>query len=275
MHWNTLLSYCLFSFILFLGVVFLVYSVQKFNHNLNLIVSVSVSVSVSATQKTLFRFWFGLGVVTCMFRSRFRSRSKYWFRSITITYPYSFFFFLNIFFGVTCPFWLSLLFSFIFLPSSGSSYPSSFEANLGIEPTSKDHGSDCESFTFTTRPGSFPLTFTLPLFYSSVNVVLTHFNLNSFQFLFKDFQSFSLLQIFLFRCQDKICQRFEGETQAQKTLLGNNVWTGIWHNEIVPLILSKTGVFDILLTLRITFISKVIINYKSRWNQTGFENLFY
>ncbi len=28
--------------------------------------------------------------------------------------------------------------------------------NPGIEPTSKDHGSDCESLTFTTRPGSFP-----------------------------------------------------------------------------------------------------------------------
>jgi hypothetical protein len=30
--------------------------------------------------------------------------------------------------------------------------------NLGIELTSKDHGSDCESLTFTTRPGSVPFT---------------------------------------------------------------------------------------------------------------------
>ncbi len=48
-----------------------------------------------------------------------------------------------------------------FLPSSGPFYPSSFPANAGIELTSKDHGSDCESLTFTTRPGSFPFPETL------------------------------------------------------------------------------------------------------------------
>ncbi len=43
-----------------------------------------------------------------------------------------------------------------FLLSSGPFYLSSFIANPGIELTPKDHGSDCKSLTFTTRPGSFP-----------------------------------------------------------------------------------------------------------------------
>ncbi len=55
------------------------------------------------------------------------------------------------FFGVTCPFWLYLLFSFfchqvvilIHLDYLG-------------EPRDQTHGSDCESSMFTTRPGSFP-----------------------------------------------------------------------------------------------------------------------
>ncbi len=47
----------------------------------------------------------------------------------------------------------------LFLPSIGPSYPSSFQVNPGIEPTSEDHGSDCMSSMFPTRLGSFPDNF--------------------------------------------------------------------------------------------------------------------
>ncbi len=50
---------------------------------------------------------------------------------------YQFFFIFFYFFGVTCHIWLSLLFSLIFLPSSGPSFPSRFFlVKLGFEPTS-------------------------------------------------------------------------------------------------------------------------------------------
>ncbi len=77
-------------------------------------------------------------------------------------------FFLNLLLKVV---WLYFLYIFLvwfapfgwlyyfrpFLPSSGQFYPSSFWAKPGIELTSKDHGSDCESSTFTARSGSFPI----------------------------------------------------------------------------------------------------------------------
>jgi hypothetical protein len=56
-----------------------------------------------------------------------------------------------------------LYYFYSFLPSSGPFYPYSFQTNSGIELTSKDHGSDCESSTITTRPGSFP-SFSVPTF---------------------------------------------------------------------------------------------------------------
>jgi hypothetical protein len=48
-----------------------------------------------------------------------------------------------------------------FLPSSGPSYPSSFQANPAIELTSKDHGSDCESSGSPLDQGASP---TPPMF---------------------------------------------------------------------------------------------------------------
>jgi len=71
----------------------------------------------------------------------------------------SFFFFLIFnFFGVTCPIWLSLLFSLVFLPSSGPSFPSSYFGEAGIR-THVQGGSDHESSAFTTRPGGFLYSF--------------------------------------------------------------------------------------------------------------------
>ncbi len=52
---------------------------------------------------------------------------------------------------------LAVFIIFIFLPSNGPSYIHlDYMVNPGIEPTPEDHGSDCESTVFTTRPGNFP-----------------------------------------------------------------------------------------------------------------------
>ena len=62
-------------------------------------------------------------------------------------------FILKHFFRATCP--LGFLYYFCyFFPSSGLS---SLQVKLGFKPLSNDHGSDCESLTFTTRPEGFPL----------------------------------------------------------------------------------------------------------------------
>ncbi len=63
--------------------------------------------------------------------------------------------FLNIFLVWLAPF--GCFYYFRSFSAIKWSYPSSFKVNPGIEPTSKDHGSDCESSTFTTRPGIFPM----------------------------------------------------------------------------------------------------------------------
>ncbi len=62
--------------------------------------------------------------------------------------------FFKIFFGMTCSFWLSLLFLLFFCHRVV--HPSIFQVNTGIKLTPEDHGSDFESTTFTTRPVSFP-----------------------------------------------------------------------------------------------------------------------
>ncbi len=73
--------------------------------------------------------------------------------------------FLIIFFWCDLPRLAVFIIFVLFLPSSGPSYPSSFQVNPGIEHTSEDHGSDCESLTFTTRPGSFPQIYKTQFFF--------------------------------------------------------------------------------------------------------------
>ncbi len=63
--------------------------------------------------------------------------------------------FFQIYFWCDLPLLAVFIIFCSFLLSSGQFYPSSFQANPGIELMSKDHGSDCESSTFTTIPGSF------------------------------------------------------------------------------------------------------------------------
>ena len=38
----------------------------------------------------------------------------------------------------------------------------------------------------------------------------------------------------MFRCQDQVCERSEGEIDAQEIVLGNNVWSGIYNNYVNP-----------------------------------------
>jgi hypothetical protein len=64
--------------------------------------------------------------------------------------------FLKYFFWCDLPLLAVFIIIIVFLPSSSPSYSPSFEVNPGIKLTSKDHGSECEPLTLTTRPGSFP-----------------------------------------------------------------------------------------------------------------------
>jgi len=52
-----------------------------------------------------------------------------------------------------------LYFFITFSAIKWSIFPPSFQVKPGFDPTSKDHGSDRESSTFTTRPWSFPFDY--------------------------------------------------------------------------------------------------------------------